>query len=161
MHERGWREGPLHRLPTIAARAALFVGLALGSSHASRADESARLQAGRELYEEYCMVCHGPQAKGDGIFAEYLRVAPADLTEIAKRRNGVFPDVEIREIIDGRRKVRAHGSREMPIWGRHFAGLTPNAQHEAEIRDKIEILVDYLRSIQTAVPGTVGTESHE
>ena len=146
----------MHRWSTIAARTALLVALAFPFSSDSRADESAQLQAGRKLYEEHCMVCHGAQAKGDGVFAEYLRVAPADLTTIAKRRGGAFPDVEIREIIDGRRKVRAHGSSEMPIWGRRFGGLIPNAQHEAEIRAKIETLVEYLRSIQTNAPGTVG-----
>jgi hypothetical protein len=45
--------------------------------------------------------------KGDGSLADELKVRPADLTEIATRRGGKFPAVEVREIIDGRRKGAA------------------------------------------------------
>jgi hypothetical protein len=96
------------------------------------------------------MDCHGMKGIGDGPLAEELKVAPADLTTIAMRRRGVFPDVEIREIIDGRRRMRAHGPLNMPLWGKAFGvGVASSGgQTEAETRDKITSLVDYLKSIQ-------------
>jgi mono/diheme cytochrome c family protein len=113
------------------------------------ADESPAAQMGHNLYSEHCQICHGLRGKGDGEFVDVLRIPPADLTEIAKRRSGVFPEVEVREIIDGRRKVRAHGSSGMPIWGRAFGVQGPaGSASEQAIRDKISSLVEYLKSIQ-------------
>ena len=125
-------------------------GFALWLSAAGRVlgEESVAAQAGHNLYEQHCMVCHGLRGHGDGPLAEELKVAPADLTSIAKRRGGVFPEVEIREIIDGRRRIRAHGPANMPLWGEVFAQGGAGAQHEVEVRDKVSSLVDYLKSIQ-------------
>jgi mono/diheme cytochrome c family protein len=126
---------------------AACLALALGA----RAEgESPAAQRGHNLYEQYCMDCHGMKGHGDGVLAEDLKVAPADLTTIAMRRKGVFPDVEIREIIDGRRRVRAHGPQNMPLWGKAFGMnvASPGGPNENETRDKINSLVDYLKSIQ-------------
>ena len=112
------------------------------------AEESVEAQAGHNLYSEHCEVCHGLRAQGDGPLAGELRVAPADLTTIAKRRGGVFPEVELREIIDGRRRVRGHGPANMPLWGDVFVRQKPGAEYEIEVRDKIQSLVTYLKSIQ-------------
>jgi mono/diheme cytochrome c family protein len=100
---------------------------------------------GHELYDQYCAVCHGANGKGDGPLADDLKVRPADLTEISKRRSGKFPEVEVREIIDGRHKVRGHGGGEMPVWGRVFSRSTFG---EVEVDAKLDALVAYLRSIQ-------------
>jgi mono/diheme cytochrome c family protein len=133
---------------TRAIAIASLVGLSL-SLHSARAEESVAAQAGHNLYSEYCEVCHGLRGKGDGSFAEELRRAPADLTTIAQRRGGVFPEAELREIIDGRRHVRGHGGpAAMPLWGKEFSQGTADAAHEAQVRDKIDSLVVYLGSIQ-------------
>jgi mono/diheme cytochrome c family protein len=115
-----------------------------------RAEESPAAQQGHNLYDQYCMDCHGMKGIGDGVLAEELKVAPADLTTIAARRKGVFPDAEIREIIDGRRRVRAHGPQNMPLWGRALgmSVASPGGPNEVEVRDKITSLVTYLKSIQ-------------
>jgi hypothetical protein len=60
----------------------------------------------------------------------------------------VFPEVELREIIDGRRRVRGHGPANMPIWGNVFANQAAGAPYEIEVRDKVQSLVTYLKSIQ-------------
>jgi mono/diheme cytochrome c family protein len=124
------------------------LGVVLSGGALARADESVAAQAGHNLYSEHCEVCHGLRGDGTGPLAEELRVAPADLTRIAQRRGGVFPEVEIREIIDGRRRVRGHGPANMPLWGEVFAESRAGPQHEAEIRDRIVSLVEYLKSIQ-------------
>jgi len=137
----------------VKSRSTWIVGaivLAFAFAFAARAEESVAAQHGHNLYEQYCMDCHGMKGQGDGVLAEDLKVAPADLTTIALRRKGVFPEVEIREIIDGRRRMRAHGPLNMPLWGKALGVGVASAggQHEAEVRDKIASLVDYLKSIQ-------------
>jgi mono/diheme cytochrome c family protein len=135
----------------VKSSASLVFAAALSLlAFAARADESPAAQRGHNLYEQFCMDCHGMKGQGDGVLAEDLKVAPADLTTIALRRKGVFPDVEIRETIDGRRRARAHGPLNMPLWGKQFgiSVASPGGPHEAETRDKINALVDYLKSIQ-------------
>ena len=135
----------------MKSSAILIVGASLSLfAFGARAQESPAAQRGHNLYEQFCMDCHGMKGQGDGVLAEDLKVAPADLTTIALRRKGVFPDVEIREIIDGRRRVRAHGPLNMPLWGKQFgiSVASPGGPNEAETRDKISALVDYLKSIQ-------------
>jgi mono/diheme cytochrome c family protein len=154
---RGRSQGTRVALPDAMTRgttqlsvAGVALAVALWAVPPANAQESTEAQAGHNLYEQYCMVCHGLRAHGDGELAEELRVAPADLTTIAKRRGGVFPEVELREIIDGRRRVRAHGPANMPLWGDVFSGQRADGQNEIEIRDKVSSLVVYLRSIQQA-----------
>lgn len=107
---------------------------------------------GRKLYEQHCELCHGTNGKGDGPLADDLKVRPADLTEITRRRGGNFPEAEVKEIIDGRRKVRGHGGGEMPVWGRVFSRGTLG---EVETDAKLDALVAYLRTIQVG-PSKVG-----
>jgi hypothetical protein len=81
--------------------------------------------------------------------APVLGVTPPDLTRIAARRGGVFPEDEIFRIVDGQADLAAHGPRHMPVWGYEFFG--EDADDEAAHRqatDKVDRLVAYLRSIQ-------------
>jgi mono/diheme cytochrome c family protein len=72
---------------------------------------------GKAEYLSSCAVCHGTDAKGKGSLAGQLKAAPADLTQLAKKNGGVFPLNAVYEKIDGRQDVKAHGPRDMPIWG--------------------------------------------
>ena len=101
-------------------------------------------EGGHELFHAYCAPCHGVTARGDGPLASELKKAPADLTRIAARRGGVFPEHEIHEIIDGRRRMRGHS---MPEWGRVFGRALPE-QSEEMIRARMLEMVEYLKSIQ-------------
>jgi mono/diheme cytochrome c family protein len=130
----------------------MALALALAGAVSAGAEESVEAQAGHNLYSEYCMACHGIRGKGDGEFAGELHVAPADLTTIAMRRGGVFPEAEIREVIDGRRRMRGHGPANMPLWGNVFKSERTDAQNEIAIRDKVTSLVTYLKSIQQQAP---------
>ena len=68
-------------------------------------------------YLSSCAACHGVDGNGKGPLSAELKSQPADLTILAKRNDGVFPVNAIYEVIDGRKSVKAHGTREMPIWG--------------------------------------------
>jgi mono/diheme cytochrome c family protein len=100
---------------------------------------------GPDLFHAYCASCHGQDAKGDGPVASALNSKVPDLTTIAKRNGGVFPDAKVRSIIAGDESVVAHGSREMPIWGPIFHQIERDRDY-GNIRMKN--LVEYLRSIQ-------------
>ena len=103
------------------------VGLVLGTASvlAAAADAAASdpviVRTGGELYRNYCAVCHGPEAAGDGPFSKLLRTPPSDLTQLAARNGGIFPYWPAYEKISGLELLPAHGSREMPIWGEVLA----------------------------------------
>src|SRR5665647_234349 len=109
---------------------------------------------GKKEYELQCAVCHGMDAKGDGVFNQVLKIVPPDLPVLAKKNGGVFPAERISSVIDGRVEIASHGSRDMPIWGtRYSVGAAkqfadfPYAQ-EAYIRARVLRLMDYLYRIQ-------------
>lgn len=142
----GWR---------IAVGLALGVGTAvLAPTHASaqaQAPEAATVaDVGRDYYLRYCSTCHGESGKGDGPTAQILTKQPADLTTIAARSGGEFPALRVAEVIDGRREVIGHGTREMPIWGERFGELVVRGApgEQSAIRGQVLLLVEYLRSIQ-------------
>lgn len=99
---------------------------------------------GRELYLRHCAACHGSDGTGGGPAAAALKTAPSDLTRISQRHDGKFPDREVRRVIDGERPFAAHGSRDMPIWGREFRDL----HGERETKARLFALGGYLKSIQ-------------
>jgi hypothetical protein len=105
--------------------------------------------SGAELFERFCAACHGTEARGDGPVARGLSTAVPDLTRINERNGGRFPADAIRETIDGRSPVLAHGTRVMPVWGYEFwveEGADITAEREA--RELVRRLVVYLESIQ-------------
>lgn len=104
---------------------------------------------GRADFLEHCSACHGASGRGNGPVASSLNKPPTDLTRIAARRDGKFPADEIAAFIDGRTELAAHGSREMPIWGREFASRSgSDAIGDELVRGRHLILVEYLRTIQ-------------
>jgi mono/diheme cytochrome c family protein len=104
---------------------------------------------GRQYFMNYCASCHGTGGRGNGPVARELRKPPSDLTRIAKRRGGRFPEAEIARFIDGRSVVPAHGTREMPVWGTRFGNaLGGDSAAEEMTRGRIGTLVDYLKTLQ-------------
>jgi mono/diheme cytochrome c family protein len=105
--------------------------------------------SGEELFGRFCASCHGEHARGDGPVARSLNTVVPDLTRI-RVRYGEFPSMLVRDTIDGRGvDIRAHGTRTMPVWGYEFfveEGADVSAQKV--VREAINRLVDYLRSIQ-------------
>ena len=95
------------------------------------------------MFNTYCAVCHGKEGKGDGPAAKSLAKMPADLTKLAARNNGTFPETKVRRYIEGLDEVAAHGTRDMPMWGDLFRSLNRDT---AQIR--IAALAEYLKSMQ-------------
>lgn len=103
---------------------------------------------GREAYFRYCASCHGEDARGHGEVARSMRLKPPDLTQLARKHHGTFPDSQIKDAIDGRKRIAAHGSTKMPVWGQVFSQEQTYEPAEAHARSQVRLLVDYLRSIQ-------------
>ncbi len=118
--------------------------------------------AGQFEYRMGCAACHGVDGKGMGPVGALFGKPPADLTTLAKRNNGVFPFNSVYEVIDGRKVIVAHGTRDMPIWGDRYTpspnrAISPNASDmfinpsydpETVVRMRILAVIDYLNRIQ-------------
>jgi mono/diheme cytochrome c family protein len=132
----------------------LMTTLSLGTAALAQTAKTDAQSAGQKEYEARCSLCHGLDAKGDGVFNQVLKVVPPDLTVLAKRNGGVFPAERISMVIDGRVDIASHGPRDMPIWGKRYAVDAakkfvdfPYAQ-EAYLRARVLMLVEYLYRIQ-------------
>lgn len=127
---------------------ALAILLAAATATAPRAQEEDLVARGQFLYRVYCKNCHGDTGRGDGPSAELLKIAPADLTRLARSGEGEFPFEQVYRTIDGRQEISGHGARRMPIWGLTFQELDRDVDQEDEVRGKILQLIRYLESIQ-------------
>jgi mono/diheme cytochrome c family protein len=101
--------------------------------------------SGKEMFKEYCAVCHGPNGTGDGPAKVALKKAPADLTQLTAKNGGKFPDLRISRYISGEETTAAHGTREMPIWGKAFNSLNDD---KGVTRLRIQNLSDYVKTLQ-------------
>jgi hypothetical protein len=117
---------------------------------------------GKMEYMSNCATCHGLTGKGDGPYLKFLMVGEyvppylPDLTVLAKNNDGIFPSDRVREVIDGRAEVRAHGPRLMPVWGIEYSREAPEfyrrvfqlGDAEYFVSERISSLVAYIQSIQ-------------
>ncbi len=126
-----------------------FVVLAAGGAYAQPKVEQGTIKQvpasdPRAMFDSYCAACHGKGGTGDGPAAKGLSKAPADLTRIAARNGGTYPDVKVKRYIEGADEIPAHGSRDMPMWGELFRSLNRDT---AQIR--VQALSDYIKGMQT------------
>lgn len=92
----------------------------------------------------FCVSCHGWTGKGDGPAGPALKTQPANLTLLSAHNGGKFPRTKILRYLEGELPVTAHGSREMPIWGKVFRRESTSA----ETRMQFFALAEFLESIQ-------------
>lgn len=103
---------------------------------------------GRRLYVTYCSICHGPEARGDGFYADTLRmrnnIRPADLTDTERFRTMTDEQLYVTIALGG-----GHGglSQFMPAWN---VTLPP---------DQIRSLVSYVRAISNTTGAAADTTS--
>jgi copper transport protein len=91
------------------------------------------IAAGRALYGQYCLACHGPAGKGDGPAARTMNPPPADLTQHGLP--GVHPDGQLYEWI-----ANGYPGSQMPAFG------------DVLSEDEHWNLVNYLRAMSTGNP---------
>ena len=102
---------------------------------------------GSDLFQNYCVTCHGKSGRGDGVLADMLKKRPPDLTQFARTNGGVFPSELVRKIIDGRQPVSGHGGKDMPVWGDAFQSAS-GGSGETAVQERIDALVRHIESLQ-------------
>ena len=109
----------------------------------------AETDSGKQMYLRYCSSCHGSGGKGDGLLSRDLKVKVPDLTLIAKKNKGLYPLDNVMAAIDGRRLVRGHGERDMPVWGETFRSEVEGKKYpELTTLLKAKIIAEYIGTLQ-------------
>ncbi len=55
------------------------------------------IDTGKQEFEMSCAICHGLDAKGEGMVAEALKVKPTDLTLLTKKMEAFFQSITLQE----------------------------------------------------------------
>jgi mono/diheme cytochrome c family protein len=116
--------------------ALFFAVVSVGTPQQNQPKAAKAPVEGKEWFRAYCAPCHGVDAKGHGPVAPALKELPPDLTTLAKRNNGKFPEDYVKKVLVHGVTAPAHGSSDMPIWGPTFAGINEGN------------LIQYLASVQ-------------
>src|SRR4030095_5731788 len=135
--------------------ALIFVGVSLLSIAGSAQDARTATPAlalesltGRDCVDRYCAPCHRADGRGAVPVASALKTRPADLTTLAERNSGSFPRQRIASFVEGTgRPLPAHGTSDMPVWGRTFRGL----ESDARVKVRLANLVAYVESLQRSL----------
>ena len=135
-----------------AVAAAALLGMTASAVAADKPDW------GKREFESNCAVCHGKSGKGDGPYAGIVgdNQGGSDITTLSKRNGGVFPIYKVTQTIDGRNVVKAHGPRDMPIWGDDYlasarkSAATSESPFDAEamVTYKVYALAEYVYRLQ-------------
>ncbi len=97
---------------------------------------------GAELYKKHCAACHGDDLRGAENFPPPYRTPP-DLTTLARRHGGKFPNDYVSKVIRNGVELPAHGPAEMPVWGTDFETTGPLGKDQVSLR--IKALANYLK----------------
>ena len=102
--------------------------------------------SGEKLYKQDCAVCHGNDLKGNGPAPPPFKDVPPDLSTLAKRHGGKFPEKYFEDVLRNGVVIPAHGSPEMPTWGADFR--TREHLDSTQVTLRITNLSNYIKSLQ-------------
>jgi mono/diheme cytochrome c family protein len=133
-----------------------LVGAIVSAQDVSAQDQPKRIEhtaaaatspaSGHDMFMSYCASCHGKDAKGNGPAASALKVAPMDLTALARQNGGKYPGLKVTSVLSGQTDLAAHGNKDMPVWGAVFWRMSGG--HEAEVQQRVANLNRYIESLQ-------------
>ena len=106
------------------------------------------IRKGRELYLEHCAACHGIKADGHGPLEHELASPPADLRLLSRKYGNPLREDQIARFMDGRADVKAHGPRDMPVWGEEMWQYPEGSGNPNQVSDSVAHTIHYLQSIQ-------------
>jgi mono/diheme cytochrome c family protein len=133
-----WQEKKMKSFMLLTA--AVVVGFA-SMPIAAQSPQPASYSGGAD-YQVFCASCHGASGKGDGAIAGSLRKRPADLTQLSKKHNDVFPADEVFATIGS-----GHEKNDMPAWSAVLEKAQESLGPDAA-KARIRALVTYLETIQ-------------
>jgi mono/diheme cytochrome c family protein len=119
--------------PTHVLTLMLFSGVALAAPPTNPV-EVAAAQRGAEHYRILCANCHGAEADGNGPTAKLLKIAPTNLTVLARMHGGQLDALRVLKAMDGRHLVG--GDQKMPVFSENL-----------QINTALD-LVEFLKTIQ-------------
>src|SRR5271165_4430704 len=102
--------------------------------------------SGKEMFNSYCAVCHGADAKGNGPAAAAMKTPPADLTLLAQKNGGKYPSAHVAAVLRGQGTLASHGNADMPVWGPLFSSISQG--HSAQVQQRISNLAEYVGTLQ-------------
>ncbi len=112
--------------------------------------ETMQATTARDDYMEFCVDCHGPEGKGDGVLAQVLTPRPADLTQISDRNDGKFSQSYVMSHIDGYDTPQS--GTAMPPFGDLLEGKTVLYDSGDGIAtptpERLVALMEYIASLQ-------------
>lgn len=128
----------------IMASLGLGIGLGLAGQALAGGPASSNNQGsiGETTYLSYCALCHGVGG-APGMFADALKKAAPDLTELARRNGGQFPAEKVSEIIRNG-GISGHGTMRLLSWEKYFRG--DGSEERAD--QLIQELTEYLKNHQ-------------
>ena len=104
-----------------------------------------------------CVSCHGVDGKGDGPAAVRLSTKPADLTKIAARRDGMWPALEVMEILSGYSR-NTLPREDMPvivdILDHEMSEFDPGNGEPFLMPTKLIEIANYLEALQDPASGS-------
>jgi mono/diheme cytochrome c family protein len=100
--------------------------------------------SGAELFKQHCAACHVSDSNAGAVPPPFRM--PPDLTTLARRHGGKFPESYVADVLRNGVKMPAHGPSQMPIWGVDF--VAKDKLDEKQVALRITQLTDYLKSIQ-------------
>ena len=103
---------------------------------------------GREQYLQHCAACHGIKGDGHGPLEHELTAPPADLRLLFRKYGNPLPEDQIARFMDGRADVKAHGPRDMPVWGWEMWQNPEGSGNPNQVSDSVAHIIHYLQSIQ-------------
>jgi mono/diheme cytochrome c family protein len=140
----------MRTLIAVAATFALSVSMAFSQEAPKKINKVATAyttpSSGPEMFYSYCAPCHGRDGKGAGPAASALKMAPADLTQLAAKNGGKFPVLRVQQYIRGEAELSSHGSRDMPMWGEIFRTMGSGQEMIANMR--VKNLGDFVGGLQ-------------
>ncbi len=144
------------RIRTVGVAVLFGLTLAVDAVFSPAQSEDDLQKLGAQDFQMFCATCHGWGGAGGGPVADVLSVEPPNLTLIAHRNGGTFPNEKVYKVIDGVEMPRAHGTKQMPVWGVWFAyEAIADSLHTGDktpppekIDKRIKGLVAFLESIQ-------------
>lgn len=110
----------------------------------SSAQAEDRSRWGQAEYLRYCSACHGEDADGNGPVSNVLTPDPPALTSL-RAKFGNPLSTRFVEFVSGATMPRAHGTSDMPVWGRVLRDKAGDDLEAVEILWKITRYLDQIQ----------------
>lgn len=142
--------------------ASAFLGTVLvfiaGGGYAADKDDTRKLTLAKPSMNRSAPFAMARWERGTAriAYSVMLKKPASDLTTLSRKNSGVFPFARVFETIEGTHELKAHGTREMPIWGREYRSSKyyddylhdPESDRSYFARSRILALTEYIYRLQ-------------